>query len=476
MCLALTVILVPPRAYADLPRGTEIRAFLNDSCIVSDEPYLLPEENGDQVNKSLSLSAAVVGKVAQALIRGFIRATSAQLGSMAKQRDMYYVAARDFELYSATFAESPGYELSDKLACATIVAASFEPDSVDCTADYKPRFLPSVEPGSNDVATAAGREDDSIENVLRRANICVSGEARSTFEVRFEFSNDRTAYRLESAGLWINSLLSTKSKRATRGIVYTMDIAEPTADSDMRVLSSAWVNIGRVSAGYRSDGPSYSSRSEWLSVPVMSRRARNAYQADTSIHQDVYGEIEALQRSVTRTKRQHESMGRRMLTASDSIKGAIQGEMDSLELRVLRSESLLDARRAEYDDLPRVTKKYMPVTLRFGVIESRTEKRAMATLSKYLKNNSSRIATAAAEQAGFERSFDIDDVSEPDESETLEQARTEYYDALVAYEELSDKGVAPVDEDERGLAEALENFNEARAAAGIAPIQQDISK
>ena len=165
-----------------------------------------------------------------------------------------------------------------------------------------------------------------------------------------------------------------------------------------------------------------------------------------------------------------------MLTASDSIKGAIQSEMDNLELRILRSESQLDARRAEYDDLPRVTRNYMPVTLRFGVIESRTEKRAMATLSKYLKNNSSRIATAAAGQAGFERSFEIDDVSEPDESEMLEQARTEYYDALVAYEELSAKGIAPMDEDERGLAEALGNFNAARAAAGIAPVQQDISK
>ena len=95
----------------------------------------------------------------------------------------------------------------------------------------------------------------------------------------------------------------------------------------------------------------------------------------------------------------------------------------------------------------------------------------MTTLSKYLKNNSSNIATAAAGRAGFERSLDIDDVSESNDSETLEQARTGYYDALVAYEELSDKGSAPTDEDERGLAEALENFNDARAAAGIAPIK-----
>lgn len=112
---------------------------------------------------------------------------------------------------------------------------------------------------------------------------------------------------------------------------------------------------------------------------------------------------EALQRTVTGHKRQLDSMRQRLGSASDSVKSAIQNELDSLELRILRSESMLDARRAEYGDLPRNAKNYMPVTLRFGVIESRSDKRALGTLSKYLKSNNARIMDAAASRVGIDR-------------------------------------------------------------------------
>jgi hypothetical protein len=470
-CIAVAAILVSPRAYADLPRGTEIRAYLNESCIVSDEPYLLAIEKDDQFIRSLALSGVVVSKLAHTFLGGLVRATSAQLGSMSRSRDMNYVAAKDFDLYRATLSESPGYELNNKLACATIVAADFKSNNVDCTQDYDPRVLSEVTIDPDDFASRAIREDNSVENILRRANVCVRGQAHSIYEVRFEYSDDRTAYRLESAGLWVNSLLSTKSRKASRGIVYTMDISEPTADSDTRVLSSAWVNIGEVKAGYASENPLVKGRSEWLRVPSMSDRAYRAYQNDTSIHQDVFGEIQALQRSVTRDKRQRDGMQRRLAAASANIKGSIQSEIDSLELRILRAESLLEARRAEYEDLPSSSNNYMPVTIRFGIIESRSEKRALGALAAFLKNNSSRIADTATGKKGLERSVDGDVIAMPEDQHVLEQARTDYFDALIAFRESSDNAAAVSEQVEQNLTLARETYNAARAAAGISPVQ-----
>jgi hypothetical protein len=404
-------------------------------------------------------------------VGGLVNATSSQLGNMSKPRDMYYVAAKDFNLYHAALYDSPNYELNGKLACATVVAAAFEPENTDCTHLYEPNVLSSVTESSDDFATQATREDTSIENVLRRANICLRGPAHSIYEARFEKSDDRTAYRLESAGLWVNSLLSTKSKKARRGVVYTMEIAEPSMDSDMNVLSSAWINLGEVKAGYASDEPAFSSRSEWLRIPPMSSTVKNAYQIDTSVHQDVYGEIKALQRSITRKQRQLDSIQMRKANASDNIKDAIQDEMDGLELNILRSESLLDARRAEYQDLPLKEINYMPVTIRFGIIESRSEKRALGTLAALLEKNSSRIASATEEKIGIERSADIADIPVSDAQEPLDQARTSYFDALVAYRESSYNDGPAMADVERSLTLARDNYNSERAAAGISPVQ-----
>jgi hypothetical protein len=470
-CLAVAAILVSPSSYGDLPRGVEIRAYINDSCIVSDEPFLFPSAVDDQFERSFSVAGFVVGKLAHTLLSGFVNATSSQLGAMSKPRDMYYVAAKDFNLYHTALYESPRYDLNRMLSCATVVAAAFEVENVDCTHLYEPKVLSALADTSDDLASRATREDTSTENILRRANICLRGPAHSIYEARFEKSDDRTAYRLESAGLWVNSLLSTKSKKAARGIVYTMDIAEPSKDSDMHVLSSAWVNLGEVKAGYASDEPAFSSRSEWLRVPAMSATVWKAYQIDTSVHQDVYGEIQALQRSITRNQRQLDGMRLRMANASDNIKGAIQDEMDGLELRILRSESLLDARRAEYQDLPLKEINYMPVTIRFGIIESRSEKRAMGTLAAFLDKNSSRIVSTTEDKMGIERSADIADIPGSGDQEPLDHARTNYFDALVAYRESSYNDSHVTADVERSLALARDSYNSERSAAGITPIQ-----
>ncbi len=447
---------------------------MNESCIVSDEPYLLQIGEDVQVERSISLSGLVVSKLGQAMLKGFVRATGSQLGAFSRSRDMYYVAAKDFNLYQAALYESPKAALNEKLGCATVVAARFEPDNVDCTHLYDPKVLPGTDIAPAEFATRAVREDSSVENILRRANICLRGDAQSVYEVRFEKSDDLTAYRLQSAGLWINSLLSTTRKNARRGVVYTMEIAEPAADSEMRILSSAWVDIGEVQAGYELDEPPSSSRSEWLRIPPMSSTASNVYEVDTSVHQDVFAEIKALERSVIRDIRQLEGMRERMKTASESILAETQKEMNGLELRILRNESLLDARRAEYLDLPQFERKYMPVSIRFGVIESRSQKRALATLSAYLESNSSRIAGAAgaaASKMAIERSLDTGLLPELTPEARLEQARTDYFDALVAWRESTYDGSPAAAEIERNLAHSRENYNAERTAVGIAPVQ-----
>jgi hypothetical protein len=420
------------------------------------------------MERSLSLSGLVVSKLGQALVGRLVRATSSQLGTFKKSKDMYYVAAKDFNLYHAALYESPNYELNENLACATVVAAEFEPSSVDCTHLYDPKVLPGADIEPDEFASRATRQDESIENVLRRANICLRGPAYSVYEVRFEKSDDLTAYRLQSAGLWVNSLLSTNSKSASRGVVYTMDINEPAADSDMRILSSAWVDIGEINAGYVMDEPPATSRSEWLRVPAMSPDVERAYQIDTSVHQDVFAEIKALERSIVRDRRQLEGMRERLATASDNIKAATQIEMEGIELRILRNESLLDARRAEYLDLPQFEKNYMPVSIRFGVIESRSPKRALSTLASYLESNSSRMAGG---NATVERPFELEGLPETGAESGLQQTRADYFDALVAFRESTYDDTPENADIERDLTLARDSYNAERAAAGIAPIQ-----
>lgn len=65
----------------------------------------------------------------------------------------------------------------------------------------------------------------------------------------------------------------------------------------------------------------------------------------------------------------------------------------------------------------------------------------------------------------------IDEMYDSDAPATLEQARAIYYDALIAFDESSDQGVAPTENDERNLELARDKFNVARSAAGILSIE-----
>jgi hypothetical protein len=462
-----------PAVAGNLPAGVELRAFLNDTCIVSDEPYYRPPLNVDQVSKVFPISAVIVGKLFEALVKGMVKVTASGLDNAAQHKDLHYVAAYDFDLYRASLVDSPAYALNDRLDCITVVAAGFEPEGSDCAPSYIPKQIPPDMALDGDLATGVVREDQSVENILKRANVCVEGEAHSVYEGRFNFSEDNTAFRIETAGLWVNSLISTKSRKAKRSVIYTFDIAEPGLGTKPNTLLSAAVPIGAIKAGTVVEDGTRLGRSDWLQVPSMSRRASQAYERDTAVHNDVYAEIRSLERSVTRNRRLLEGLQSRFADASESVQVTMLREMDGLEYKLLHMESLLDARKAEYEDLPVLDRYYMPVTVGVGVIESRSEKRAFRTLAAFLDEHRAKIATmastAASNAAGYERSADLLGNDTVDDA-TLEQARSSYFDAVVAAEEARATGNPNIAEIEQGLARARDIYNDARAGAGIPAI------
>lgn len=466
--VATVLVGVSTPSYAKLPANAEIRAYLNESCVVADEPYYQPQSEDGQHDKAFALSGAIVGKFAYALLNGAFKLSAKGLGNMSSQKDMYFVSAYDFDMYRASLDESPVYGLNGQLSCVTVVAANFEPTGTDCTQRYQPRTLPAGVTESEDLESKATREDNSVENILRRANICVDGPARTVFESRISLSDDETAFRLESVGLQVNALLGTNSERAKRSMIYIVEISEPAQNSDTRTLAIASTSVGTVRPGLKFVEGNVASRSDWIKVPPMSATAYSAYQRDTAIHQDVFSEIKALERSLLRNKRLHQGLKQRVSGASEKVGNEVLQSMERLEFKILHAEALLDARKAEYQDLPRPDRYYMPVVIKVGIIESRSEKRAFSTLAAFLDKHSKTLASKATQTAGFQRS--LDPLNDTDDESDLETARGIYFDALVAVEESSavDDETSTIVADE--LARAKEAYNQARAAAGIPEI------
>ncbi len=459
------ILIIAAYSTASGAADDDRRAFFNSSCIIVDEPFLLPDTVDGSSTRVAPLLVAVAGKLAGTLISGLITGVSSGLNAHAARKNTKYVAARDFDLYVADLSESPAVSINPRFGCITVVVGEFHPDSVDCTGAYIPR---EVSPDTLDMPESEWqtiRTDNSVENILKRANVCVTGRTKSVFEARMLFSDDRTAYRMISAGSWINSLQSTKSKRASRDLLYTLEIVEPSVGAGGRVLSTAWVNIGEVSAGDTAIDEASSSRSDWLRVPLMSRTASHAHESDTAIHQDVIGHIEALERAVVRNARLVQGLKQRTATVSPDLKKGLDKEIEKIGVRIISTEAMLDARRAEYDDLPHTKIYYMPVTMRFGITESRSERKTMQVLAAILESNNEALTNTATEMMGIDRSLDLG-AGEAD----LVSLRTNYFDALVAVNTGSPDSNEEFQELERALALAKQSYNSARAAEGLSLI------
>jgi len=454
-----------------------VRAYVDDACIIADEPYFLPvnKDATDQTTaKFLPLIGLVVGKLAELFINHEIQASADRLKSGAARKDTRYAVIRQMNLYRADFQPAPSLGINAKLGCMTIVAASFKPEPADCSAEYLPKELARETKDLPQSEWKTSRTDDSIENQLRRANVCVIGKVKAVYEARFEFSKDGTAYRLKDAGYHVDSLLTTSEKGASRTTLYTLKISDPGATDQQEVLSSAWVNVGTVTAGSHAAG-SKSDAGPWLRVPPLSTEARRVYDAKTKVHQEVMGEIEALNRALTRNRRILASLDQRIAAADADTVDGLKQERTRIAVQNQTQAAELDARKAEYQDLPRATLEFMPVTIEVAVTETESEKKARLALADIIGKNGDVLGSAVGNAATglISKSAAAADLKiEPDAADSaseLERSRALYYDAWVAAES-SAPGKTSADS-QRTLALMKDKYNEARHLQGLEPIK-----
>ncbi len=205
--------------------------------------------------KFLPLIGLVVGKLAELFINHVIQTSADRIKSGAVRKDTHYAVIKQMNLYRADFQPVPTLGINARLGCMTIVAAAFKAEPAQCSAEYLPKELARDSRDLPQSDWQTSRTDDSIENQLRRANVCVEGKIKAVYEARFEFSKDGTAYKLKDAGYHVAALLTTSDKGASRATVYTLKISNPGATDQQEVLSSAWVNIGMVTAGSHAGAP-----------------------------------------------------------------------------------------------------------------------------------------------------------------------------------------------------------------------------
>src|SRR4051812_47901204 len=76
------------------PEPVEVRAYVNDSCIVADEPYFKPAEANDKSERSLALLGIVIGKVAQVLVQHMLSSSAQKMSANAARQDTVYAMTR----------------------------------------------------------------------------------------------------------------------------------------------------------------------------------------------------------------------------------------------------------------------------------------------------------------------------------------------------------------------------------------------
>jgi hypothetical protein len=458
--------------------NVEVQAFVSDACIVADEPYFIPAAavaDGADRAKFLPLIGLVVGKLAELFINHEIQASAARMKSHAARKDTHYAVRKQMNLYRATFDPAPILGINAKLGCMTIVAAgAFKPEPADCTAEYVPKELSKESVGQPQSQWKTSRTDDSVENQLRRANVCVVGKVNAVYESRFEFSADGTAYRLRDAGYQVSSLLTTQDKGASRTTLYTLKVSDPGATDQEEVLSTAWVNIGNVTAASHSSGAK-SDAAPWLRVPALSVEGRRKFDEQTRNHQEVAGEIEALERAETRNRRLLAGLDQRIAGASPEVAEGLKSERVRIAIQDQSQGADLDARRAEYQDLPHAPLEYMPVTIEVAVTETESEDKARLALADIIGKTGDTVASSVGGSATALLSKSVngsDIITEPDSTASandLGRARGLYFDALVD-SQMHATGAAH-EESVRNLAAARKNYNEARRSLGLDQIQ-----
>jgi hypothetical protein len=472
-------LLQTPLAYAAKDKVKDsvvVRAFVNDTCIVADEPFYLPvtpPKDGDSEARAkfLPLLGLVIGKLAELYINNKIKNSANHYKAGVARKDTRYAISQEMNLYRAEFEPVPALVFNAALGCMTIVAGTFKPETTDCAQAYVPKSLSPDSVGKPEEEWKTLRTDDSIANQLRRANICIEGDAKAVYEARFEFSKDGTAYRLKDAGYRVDSLLTTDAKGVSRTTLYTLKISNPSATDQQEVLSSAWVNIGSVSAGARSRGKG-GDAAPWLRVPPLTTEARRNFDDKTKIPQEVSGEIEALQRALTRNQRMLAGLDQRIATATPDMVDALKQERTRIAVQSQSQGAELDARKAEYHDLQPAKLEFMPVTIEVAVTETESEKAAQVALAEIVGNNSDVVAgyvgnatTTLLSKSVSNSDLKLDTTGA--DSSDYERLRAQYFDALIA----ANSGSAAAPDAQRSLLAAKDKYNVARVSLGLEQIR-----
>jgi hypothetical protein len=208
----------------------------------------------------------------------------------------------------------------------------------------------------------------------------------------------------------------------------------------------------------------------------MSIAAQRIYEDKTKVYQEVMGEIEALKRALTRNQRILAGLDQRLATADANTAEGLRQERTRVAVQIQTQGVELDARNAEYQDLPRAPLEFMPVTVEVAVTETESEKKATLALADIIGKNSDAVSSAIGSAATglISKSVAATDIKiepdSPDPASELQNARIHYYDALVEVESSSRSGTAAADA-RRSLALMKDKYNEVRRSQGLEQIK-----
>ncbi len=367
--------------------GQELRVFLNENCVVADEPIVIPDA---VASKGMPYGPLIVSDAGQAVIRVLVKGIAMGLAKISSRRDYNYTASEELYLYNVNFDIQPQPQLNSSLSCMTLVAGSFERRGADCVADYEPLVL--TDAAAANASLLDLRRGRSSANVLRRANICMNGEPDILIENRVVLSDDESAFRLQGAGREINRLLSTDKKKSKRGLLLTATLFAPARDGRGERLSTHWVNYGMVGPHGRIHEYADAAISSWTPVPPMTGTVLENYSAGSAEHRQASDRASSLERSILRQSRQVSELESRLENADATLEPILRKRLGFLNGNIEAQSAELNAWRQEYDDLPGDTYRYMPVTLQLTLTETRDEKRLLLALARLLDANSRNIA------------------------------------------------------------------------------------
>ena len=389
MRVSLSILVACALSLSHSAEATDIvetRVFLNDSCIIADEPVVVEDFDA---SKGL-LSYGIASSVAQTIISSVVRGFAGAIRSSGRGKNHVYEAEQDVYLYQADFAKSPDAELNLRLACVTIVSGYFDRENNDCTAEYIPAILTMSEVSTGAIDEL--RASRPTANVLRRANICLRTEPHYVLETRMELAEDQSAFRMKSAGFEINRLQSARNDNDSRSLTSAFAILEPSANGIGHVVANTWIKYGTVTPGVKVTPVEAREESGWTRLPVMSGSARKAYLADSAPYRAVMNNMTELETDTLRAVREQSALLAQAELENESVAADLRRSASRLDTEIATKTAKLNALRTEFDEMRGFSRDYMPVKFRVSVTESRSEEAKKLWLAEIIESYSRSIS------------------------------------------------------------------------------------